>query len=445
MRRRHILTATAVISITLFFYAQQQDVLPEALLFDGALKESGQHGASVKFPEDISAHAGKEEPSELDIDPPPVFPGGEAPQPEAPVPPSSGDLSGLTHVPDIPPPPQPPVPPAPLSPPGPPAPGSDTAQFQAASQFQQDLPLELPVDRLKHLSTHKPHNYSPSDGHKQSVYATFMATRNPSLKDPYYLAIHSLIYRILWAPRSRSVKHAFVVFVGDFVTQEQRQLLAGAGAIVRELSPLEWDPPGEGIQKRWKDLFAKLNMWKETEFERIVFLDADAFPVANVDDMFSLAPELPCLKDRLTPEDYLPDGTTTCEPYVFAGVPSNPGKKESIDINAGSIVFNPSDLMHKRLLQNYVRFDKYDVKMAEQAFLNWMFNVNGAFPGSPLDRIWGGFFPGKDEEGKLKVVHEKIWSDETEWLHREWVTGWVEMSQFYTGDEFVKMREGDGT
>ncbi|KAF1972893.1 nucleotide-diphospho-sugar transferase, partial [Bimuria novae-zelandiae CBS 107.79] len=315
--------------------------------------------------------------------------------------------------------------------------------LQAEFNFQKDLNLELPVEVLKTFSNNKPHNYDPN-GAKTNVYATFMATRSPSLKDPYYLAIHSLIYRLLWAPTTRTEKYAFIVFVADFVTPEQRQLLTGAGAIVRELAPLEWDPAVEGIQSRWKDLFAKLNMWKETEFSKIVFLDADAFPVANVDAMFDLAPEQNCVAEKLTPDDQLPDGKSACEPYVFAGIPHNPFGQDNIEVNGGVLVFSPSANMHQRLLQNYLKYDRYDVKTVEQGFLNWQFNIKGAFPATALERQWGAVFPQEDDEGKFKVVHEKLWSEEREWMKKEWVEKWLEMSQFYTGEEFGKARFLDG-
>ncbi|KAF2707313.1 glycosyltransferase family 8 protein [Pleomassaria siparia CBS 279.74] len=306
--------------------------------------------------------------------------------------------------------------------------------------FQRDLELDLPIEVLKEASNSTPRNYNP-DGPKSYAYATFMATRNPSLRDPYFMAIHSLIYRVLWSSRSRTEQYPFVVFVAEFVPLEQRQLLAGAGAVVRELAPLEWNPNVEGVQSRWKDLFAKLNMWLETEFERILFLDADAFPVAKIDAMFDLAPKQDCIESKLQPEDRLADGTSVCEPYVFTGVPQDPFNKKDININVGSMVFSPSEKMHKRLLQNYVKTDKYNCLMAEQAFLNWQFGVNGAFPPTVLEREYGGFFPQDDEEGKLKVVHEKIWSVETNWLKLDWFIQWQDMMSFYNSDEFLKQRK----
>ncbi|USP77733.1 glycosyltransferase family 8 protein [Curvularia clavata] len=314
--------------------------------------------------------------------------------------------------------------------------------LEAEFAFQKELDLILPIPTLQRFTGHKPHNYVPG-GTEKYAYATFLATRNPSIKDPYFLAIHSLIYRLLWSPQSRTQKHPFIVYVAEYVTAEQRALLSGAGALVRELSPLPWHPNVPGVQNRWKDLFAKLNMWKETEFRRILFLDADAFPLANMDEMFDIPKVSSCIPEKLHLDDFLADGPV-CEPYVFAGIPQDPFNIEHPNINVGSMVFTPSLRMHQRLLQNYVKTDKYDCLMAEQAFLNWQFGPETAFPATRLERQWGGFFPSEDEVNKLKVVHEKIWVAEGGWLKEEWQRGWRDMIAFYEGPEFAQEREKDG-
>ncbi|KAF9701672.1 hypothetical protein EKO04_001055 [Ascochyta lentis] len=309
--------------------------------------------------------------------------------------------------------------------------------------FQKDLDIDLPIDLLNSLSGYKPHNYSP-DGDRSYTYATFMASRNPSIEDPYYLAIHSLIFRILWSARSKTSKHPFIVFVGDFVSPSQRRLLTGAGAIVRELAPLPWNPTDPGVLNRWKDLFAKLHMWNETEFSRILFLDADAFPVAPIDDMFDKKKVWNCIETKMQLDDFLPDGEPVCEPYIFAGVPADPYSIFDANINVGSMVFTPNSKQHQRLLQNYLKFDKYDVKMAEQAFLNWQFGINSAYPPGMLDRKYGAFFPNEEEHKGLKVVHEKLWAAERGWMKEEWEGTWREMLDFYGSDEFKELRERDG-
>ncbi|KAI4675404.1 uncharacterized protein J4E84_010146 [Alternaria hordeiaustralica] len=308
--------------------------------------------------------------------------------------------------------------------------------------FQDELQLELPTSVLQKYLAQKPRNYNPN-GPRGYAYATFLATRNPSLKDPYFLAIHSLIYRLLWSSRTRSKKHPFIVFVAEYVTDEQRALLKGAGALVRELPPLHWECNVDGVEDRWKDLFAKLNMWKETEFERILFLDADAFPLSNMDEMFELAPIQECIPEKLHLDDFLEDGPV-CEPYIFAGVAQDLDAKHP-NINVGSMVFTPSSRMHARLLQNYVKTDNYNCLMAEQAFLNWQFGPEGAYPGTKLERQWGGFFPTEGEgDGSLKVVHEKLWVAEHGWMKDEWEKGWKDMIAFYQSKNFANARKSDG-
>ena len=309
--------------------------------------------------------------------------------------------------------------------------------------FQQDLTLSLPVDTFTALSDHAPHNYDPN-GEPSYTYATFFASHNPSIEDPYYLAIHSLIYRILWSSRSRTSSHPFVVFVGDFVSEQQRALLRGAGALVRELAPLLWNPTDPSVQDRWRDLFAKLNMWNETSFSRILFLDADAFPVAPIDDMFELKKVRNCIESKMQLDDFLPSGEPVCEPYIFAGVPHDAYSIFDADINVGSMVFTPNARQHQRLLQNYLKFDKYDVKMAEQAFLNWQFGINSAYPPGMLEREYGAFFPSEEEAGKLKVVHEKMWVIKSGWMKEEWDGTWKEMLGFYGSEEFKEARRRDG-
>ncbi|KAH6644311.1 nucleotide-diphospho-sugar transferase [Boeremia exigua] len=309
--------------------------------------------------------------------------------------------------------------------------------------FQADLNLNLPADTFTSLSKHSPHNYDPN-GAKSYAYATFFASRNPSIEDPYFLAIHSLVYRILWSPRSKTSKYPFVVFVGDFVSPEQRRLLAGAGAVVRELAPLPWQPTDQSVLERWKDLFAKLHMWNETDFSRILFLDADAFPIAPIDDMFELKKVRGCIESKMQLDDFLPGGEPVCEQYIFAGVPMDPYSIFDANINVGSMVFTPNTRQHQRLVQNYVKFDKYDVKMAEQAFLNWQFGVNSAYPPGMLEREYGAFFPKEGGEKGLKVVHEKIWAVQRGVWKEEWENTWKEMTHFYASEEFLAARRADG-
>ncbi|GAB7338494.1 hypothetical protein MBLNU457_5246t1 [Dothideomycetes sp. NU457] len=332
----------------------------------------------------------------------------------------------------------------------------EATEWKPEFAFQNDLKDPDPKRDFSAFASYPAHNYDP-DSRPAYAYTTFMSTRNPSIHDPYFMAVESLIYRVLWSPKSKSKRYPFIAFVGDFVTEEQRQRLRGAGAIVRELSPVPWNPEAEGIQHRWMDLFAKLNMWNQTDFHRLIFLDADAFPVTNIDEMFELAPLQDCKPELLTKDDYFPDGKSSCSgdasQYIFAGIPHNPENTTHPNINVGSMVITPSVTMHKRLMHNYQKYDRYDVHMAEQAFLNWMFAPDSAFPVTQLERKWGAFFPQPNEQGKLNVVHEKLWmniwndndkaSAGHKWLRNLWTDEWKAMVKFYDSEEFVKQRMAD--
>jgi hypothetical protein len=310
-----------------------------------------------------------------------------------------------------------------------------------------DLDVELPTVDLVSFSRYQPHHFQPKDQNrtKSYAYATFMSTRNPSLREPYFLAVQSLIYRVLWSKRSKSNGYPFIAFVADHVPETQRDVLRGLGAVVRELSPLAWTPNVDGVHARWADLFAKLNMWNETDFAKILFLDADAFPVTNVDAMFDMAPWQKCLRPKMDLDDFLPDSTDTCEEYVLAGVPMNPAPPDgrNYNWNVGSMVISPRASMHRRLLQNYVKADRYDNHMAEQAFLNWQFRVDGPFPLTLLPRKWDGFLPQPDDEGKFNIIHEKLWACQG-WLGKEWNDQWQQMLDFVSSGDFAAARKKDG-
>ncbi|KAA8564192.1 hypothetical protein EYC84_011139 [Monilinia fructicola] len=264
------------------------------------------------------------------------------------------------------------------------------------------------------------------------------------------MAVQSLIYRVLWRPSSKTQSYPFIAFVASHVTQEQRQLLAGAGAIVRELDPIDWNPSPKDLVSgqdvpilgRWRDTFSKLHMWSQTDFDRILFLDADAFPLENIDAMFDLAVPKSCNALQQDADDFFPDGSPSChgEAFIFAGVPQN--SDAALEINVGAMVFTPSQLLYRRFLQNYRKYAMYNTKMADQAFFAWQFKTDGAFPATPLERRWGGFFPREDDRGKLKVVHEKLWASKG-WLLEEWMDGWTEMLEWYDGGGIEKERNGD--
>lgn len=321
--------------------------------------------------------------------------------------------------------------------------GDDSAFNEVKFAFQEDLvEYRIPKMNIAGLKQYAPHN---DHGLGQFAYATYLSTRNNSVHDPYFLSAQQLVYRLLWDPKSRSAFHPVIVFVAPFIPQEQRDILAAQGAIVRELDLVPWDPPPseDGSMfpfARWKDLFSKLNIWGQTDFSRIVFLDLDAFPVQNLDSIFedSVAPRQHCKPELLPAEDKAHE-REICD-YVFAGAGLWDG------INVGVVVLEPNRYMHERLLRESQDTTKFDNKMAEQAFLNYAFGKTGPFPPHEIGREWNGYYPQEGEAGLLKVVHEKLWifGDLTGWTKNIFHDGWDEILALYESPQFELLRKQDG-
>lgn len=319
----------------------------------------------------------------------------------------------------------------------------DNSQFNDVKfSFQDDLDYPMPKLNIAKLTKYKAHN---DKGAGQFAFATYLSTRNNSVHDPYFLSAQQLVYRLLWDPKSRSTRHPVVVFVAPFIPQEQRDLLRAEGAIVRELELVPWDPPPHEDGSifpfaRWKDLFSKLNIWNQTDFGRVLFLDLDAFPVQNLDGIFdeSVSPRQHCNPALLPPEDK-PHEAEICD-YVWAGY-ENWG-----EINVGVVVLEPNKYMHARLLRESQDTTKFDNKMAEQAFLNYAFGGAGPFPPSHFGHEWNGYYPKETDKGLLKIVHEKLWApgEEIKWIQNIFSDGWKEILALYESPQFEKMRSQDG-
>lgn len=320
--------------------------------------------------------------------------------------------------------------------------GSASAFNELKFPFQEDLTqYRQPNLPVASLTTYAAHN---DRGPGQSAYATYLSTRNNSIHDPYFLSAQQLVYRLLWSPTSRSTSHPVVVFVAPFIPQEQRDLLRAQGALVRELDLVPWDPPAAADGDifpfaRWRDLFSKLHIWAQTDFARLVFLDLDAFPVQPLDALFdeAVAPRQKCRTALLPPADQPHAAAGLCD-YVWAGHGGQGG------VNVGVMVLEPNEFMHARLLRESQDTSKFDNKMAEQAFLNYAFGEDGPFPPTYLGREWNGYYPQAEDEGKIKVVHEKLWILGEGWTKGIFAQGWSEILELYESERFVEMRKLDG-
>lgn len=96
----------------------------------------------------------------------------------------------------------------------------------------------------------------------------------------YVLGIRVLLQSL------QPLQHPFIVLASSSVTQATRDLLTAEGATIRAVEDVE-NPFSHGLA-RFAHTFNKLYLWNMTEFDRLIYLDADNIAVRRdmLDDLF---------------------------------------------------------------------------------------------------------------------------------------------------------------
>jgi alpha-N-acetylglucosamine transferase len=175
--------------------------------------------------------------------------------------------------------------------------------------------------------------------------------------------------------------HPLVVLVTDGIDAAVRQELRDDGCLLRDVEPLR---PGSDLQAnyanaRFAEVWTKLAAWQLTEFERIVFLDADMLVTQNMDELFAL--DLPvghiaashacrCNPNRIAsyPASWVPDNCAYTDRPDGARDHTDPVEDY---LNAGFLVLTPDRRVFSDMVAQLARVDDLSrFPFAEQDFLN---------------------------------------------------------------------------
>ncbi|CAF3841643.1 unnamed protein product [Rotaria sp. Silwood1] len=116
-------------------------------------------------------------------------------------------------------------------------------------------------------------------------------------------------------------------------------------------------PPLAGTWPHFINQFTKLALWNMTEFDSIVYLDADTLVLGDISHLHELVAD--------------PSRTG----FEFAAVADNWHGKFAYHFNAGVLVIHPSIDVFKELIRTMSLPGNYEPTMAEQAFLNAFFQL----------------------------------------------------------------------
>jgi alpha-N-acetylglucosamine transferase len=294
---------------------------------------------------------------------------------------------------------------------------------------------------------------TPSD---KVAYATFYCTRlvNTADPDPYFDAVKLLAYQILHRPSTRTkLGIPLLVFVVPHVPESRRAAFRSLGATVIEIDYVRWS--GEWIhprRERWVDQMCKLRIFEQTDYDRILYLDADMLLIKSLDGIWSEPVADGWCTTRSNDDPRVsnePAGAAPLpEQYLFVGVPDSCPDHDrhhqiphqSDLINGGFWLISPS----QQLFDYYISLISipgcFDSQYMEQGIFRHAHHGASRMP-------WKQFHPGKwnvnwprieDLHRGTATLHEKFWIIDEPWVEPELISLWVEameeMRQFERKD-----------
>jgi alpha-N-acetylglucosamine transferase len=248
--------------------------------------------------------------------------------------------------------------------------------------------------------------------------------------NPYNIATRVLAYQLLHAEETRcNASVDFVVLVTPNVPKYTRDQLTADGAVVVEAKdiPLSWWV-STGVT-RWKDQFLKLRLFEMTQYDRILFVDADTLIRGKLDEIFNeLEVQRPAqtLSNRIRRADEAPLPAQ----YMFAARSDNqltgerrhPFPPLNTEVfSAGFWIAAPSQELFDYFLSILKHYRRFDPHTMEQSLLNYAFRRDGPMPWREMHYKWSATWPNSgDVEGDVVTLHEKFWKTGPQDLRKLW-------------------------
>ncbi|KAK0121808.1 hypothetical protein ONS95_010091 [Cadophora gregata] len=263
--------------------------------------------------------------------------------------------------------------------------------------------------------------------------------------DQYLTSTRMLNYQLRYDKNTRSRKEIpFLVVVTPEILPWKRKLLEREGATVIFAERLslgdDWIQP---MAERWKDVMLKLRLFELTDYNKILFLDADTYLLKRLDRIFRDPAARPT-KIRASEKETRPDEAPFPEKYLFATGPeimhtTHPWPPRPWPrFNAGFFLFQPSQALFQYYISLLTLKDRFDSTYPEQNLLNYAHREWGNMPWAHLKTGWNVNLSNLNDVKKgVKSVHAKLWMESHDLqpvpaeLRRMWENTRVEMERFY--------------
>ena len=199
-----------------------------------------------------------------------------------------------------------------------------------------------------------------------------------------------------------------VVMVTPVISETQREQLRAEGCRVVEITPLY---PESGLSQHYAsaqfgEVWSKLRVWGLTDYQRIVFLDADMLAVRNMDELFDLPLAeghiAACHACRCNPnkiESYPASWQPEACHYTWQERNEQPPEALDLYLNGGFLVLTPNVEMAQHLVDKVEGIaDLSRYPFSEQDLLNEVF-----------EHRWTPLSYGYNALKTLPFQHKNLW------------------------------------
>lgn len=232
--------------------------------------------------------------------------------------------------------------------------------------------------------------------------------------DEYFLSTRVLNYQLR---HSNHTKYAdtnvpFIIMCPPNVAQNKRDILEKEGATIVSVPHIMADWIKVPLPT-WVEMLDKLLLWSYTDYDRILYLDADVYLVESLTGIFDdSAAQDHNVSVKLTHENDVGKLPTQ---YTIAGVvDGGSGSREhpmsANYMNAGFFLLRPDQMLYEHLMAFVERPDSFSVSMMEQNLINDVFRQEGPMPWKKMDPKWDTSCPEpEDVKNGYKTIHSKLW------------------------------------
>ena len=248
-------------------------------------------------------------------------------------------------------------------------------------------------------------------------------------EDIYFYSTRLMGYQLMHNPETRSnTSIPFVVLATKGVSDRKKARLRKDGATVIVVDDVPLPTWISAPIDTWLDMMTKLRVFQQTQYEKIVLIDADVLVMRRLDGIFhDPATEIvPPLREKMREGDRIPLPAT----YMFAGATMGGGRdhdseteqkyyasmakyNELEQVNGGFFLASPSQAIFEYYTSSLNEQGRFDPYTMEQSLFNEAHRLDGPMPWKRIQYDWNINSPNfQDYENGAHAVHEKFWKSE---------------------------------